>query len=42
MCGGGIGQSMCLLLKQQGKELLEGGIKEGLESLFGRRKRKDR
>lgn len=30
------------LLKQQGKELLEGGIKEGLESLFGRRKRKDR
>ena len=41
--GGGIsGLSAAWLLEQQGKQLLEGGIQKGLESLFGGRKKKDR
>ena len=38
-----VGDLATKLLEQQGKQLLEGGIQKGLESLFGgRKKKKDR
>jgi len=36
-----VGDLATKLLEQQGKELLEGGIKKGLEGLFGGKKKKD-
>ena len=34
-----VGDLATKLLEQQGKHLLEGGIKKGLEGLFGRKKK---